>query len=958
MQVLISMVLVLLVLGRGAWGDELLLSEARDISGLSPVGVFVQKSLGSYHAHTTLTYSIEPGDCTLSRNSDGRDTLAIKGLGFLNNPGRPELPMKTLTAELPRDAEVMGIEVVSGSYREILNSVSFAAGTEPRIWMRQQEIPEQVHQRLALLSLEQARQPATGYYPGEIATYSTGRDNESAHVYIRVLPVQYSPESNKAVLVTDVKINVYYNMSTAGQQAPAGPGSADTAECVIVCPAALQSAAELLRDFHAEHEGVATSVVTTEDINATCVAATDPPYPGYSRDCGGKDKIVGYDYLLAKRIVSYLRDRQLHPNLKYVTLFGDGQLVPPSYYINEYAVYEWYDFESYYDWIPTDFFYTSPDYDFVPNYRVGRLPVSDAAQAMAVVSKIARWHDALSWDWFKRASVAGGRPFGTMWYYGELCAADVINADILNGMELAKYYYTDGTYHVAHLLPLLTTEGTGLLYHVDHGSGNRLWIGDESISAADIMVSPSPRRPLFNPRAPFVVSVSCINGAYDTDLTRFEYQPEFETIPYPTSIGEAIVLSDAGGIAYVGGSRLNAAGFSAFFDEGRLLAHHYYMEGICGSVLESYHKGRTRIGDTVYDALRCYAQDNDMSWSSERETLFGFVLLGDPVLSVPAQQPGFSNQKPYLAALEPGRYSDDGVPFYEDLPPERTRVISVISSSDSPTVDVKSIYTWTDVVLGRESLHTPSLTCTVRPKGCGYHLVRSAAQDGKEGWLYLNAQYAFVSASDILLIDADYGVDYEKFYTDAIAHLGRTCDVWENGARNFVDAETLAQYDAVIWAVPFSAPSEWEKGACRSYLDGGGRLFISGQDVGSGLTSYGYQVDEFYQRYLHAEYIGYAFIDTLTGMPRDPIGGGLTVSLRGGDGADNQYSTEEIEPLSPAVPVFIYELGREAAIRVDTGIFRVVYFAFGFEGINSQRDRDEVMKRVLDWLLYRSPRGR
>jgi hypothetical protein len=37
------------------------------------------------------------------------------------------------------------------------------------------------------------------------------------------------------------------------------------------------------------------------------------------------------------------------------------------------------------------------------------------------------------------------------------------------------------------------------------------------------------------------------------------------------------------------------------------------------------------------------------------------------------------------------------------------------------------------------------------------------------------------------------------------------------------------------------------------------------------------------------------------------------------------------------------------AIRVDTGTYKVVYFSFGFEGINSAADRQLVIERVLDW---------
>jgi hypothetical protein len=97
-------------------------------------------------------------------------------------------------------------------------------------------------------------------------------------------------------------------------------------------------------------------------------------------------------------------------------------------------------------------------------------------------------------------------------------------------------------------------------------------------------------------------------------------------------------------------------------------------------------------------------------------------------------------------------------------------------------------------------------------------------------------------------------------------------------------------------------------------------------------------------------------IDTLSVTPRDLIRNGLTINIWGGEGACTQYWPDEIEAISPAVPVFNYEPGHEAALRVDTWTYKVVYF--GFEGIASQIDRNETMKRVLDWLLERSPRGR
>jgi hypothetical protein len=44
-----------------------------------------------------------------------------------------------------------------------------------------------------------------------------------------------------------------------------------------------------------------------------------------------------------------------------------------------------------------------------------------------------------------------------------------------------------------------------------------------------------------------------------------------------------------------------------------------------------------------------------------------------------------------------------------------------------------------------------------------------------------------------------------------------------------------------------------------------------------------------------------------------------------------------------------------AGLRVDTGTYRVVYFAFGFEGINAAADRATVMDRVLKWFTLVPP---
>ena len=89
----------------------------------------------------------------------------------------------------------------------------------------------------------------------------------------------------------------------------------------------------------------------------------------------------------------------------------------------------------------------------------------------------------------------------------------------------------------------------------------------------------------------------------------------------------------------------------------------------------------------------------------------------------------------------------------------------------------------------------------------------------------------------------------------------------------------------------------------------------------------------------------------LEGIAGDPIGDGLAINISGGDGADNQVAPEEIAPYDEnASMVFNYTGDGCGAIKADTGTYKVVYFAFGFEAINNSADRNTVMSRVIRWL--------
>jgi hypothetical protein len=92
-------------------------------------------------------------------------------------------------------------------------------------------------------------------------------------------------------------------------------------------------------------------------------------------------------------------------------------------------------------------------------------------------------------------------------------------------------------------------------------------------------------------------------------------------------------------------------------------------------------------------------------------------------------------------------------------------------------------------------------------------------------------------------------------------------------------------------------------------------------------------------------------IFTLEGIPDDPISKGLTISISGGNGANNQQP-DGISPLIPATEVFTYQdSSYDGGIKVDTGVYRLVYFSFGFEAISTMNNRIKIMDNIINWLI-------
>ena len=150
-------------------------------------------------------------------------------------------------------------------------------------------------------------------------------------------------------------------------------------------------------------------------------------------------------------------------------------------------------------------------------------------------------------------------------------------------------------------------------------------------------------------------------------------------------------------------------------------------------------------------------------------------------------------------------------------------------------------------------------------------------------------------------------LNWDAYYRNALKSLGLSFDFWNGSLRGLVDKPVLNEYKdgLVIWAMPdwgYLADREG-RDMLAAYLEGGGKLFITGQDLG-----YFFGRTGFYKDYLHAKYVqDDTNIYALKGVTGDPIADSLSLVIKGGDGANNQYWPSEIDPVSPAVSIFIYD---------------------------------------------------
>ncbi len=254
------------------------------------------------------------------------------------------------------------------------------------------------------------------------------------------------------------------------------------------------------------------------------------------------------------------------------------------------------------------------------------------------------------------------------------------------------------------------------------------------------------------------------------------------------------------------------------------------------------------------------------------------------------------------------------------------RLCSVSGNSESEYSDTYGVH--------RDDVHTPPVLIVD-----GFD--RTSATNG--AWRHIQHPFAVTLGQAL----ARHSVPFEMVDNDALL-------------RGEVH---LDGYPAVFWLLGDESTHDAtfdyrEQELVKTYLQQGGKLFISGSELAWDLSYRGTAYDkEFFNNFLKAKYgADDSYSYTATGADGSPFTG---VTVHFDDGTHGIYEVDYpdlIFPLNGSATAFTYSNGYPAAVYYE-GTFpegsaagKLFYLAFPFETIYQEGERDALMGKVLEFF--------
>ena len=227
----------------------------------------------------------------------------------------------------------------------------------------------------------------------------------------------------------------------------------------------------------------------------------------------------------------------------------------------------------------------------------------------------------------------------------------------------------------------------------------------------------------------------------------------------------------------------------------------------------------------------------------------------------------------------------------------------------------------------------------------------SSNNPGMSGTVYVNN--VTTTGNNILVINAG-DREFESYVTESLDNIYD--GTYGAVSRSALEPTglSLSSFDIVIWQASNSTRAFYEEEVTKlqEYLDNGGNLLITGQDIGSDIFETSGQsqfAQSFYNDYLHTNYVAnVSNLFLVKGITNDIISNGVQFIA-------NSVYTRSLDKIAPrdtsAIGFLTYFNGPDiAGVRASADGYRVVYMATGLEQITEQPIRDTIAVRSLRWL--------
>ena len=225
----------------------------------------------------------------------------------------------------------------------------------------------------------------------------------------------------------------------------------------------------------------------------------------------------------------------------------------------------------------------------------------------------------------------------------------------------------------------------------------------------------------------------------------------------------------------------------------------------------------------------------------------------------------------------------------------------------------------------------------------------------------------FYVVSDItdLVVNGSGGPEsgyYDYMFSEGLesagsnSHAAISADVFVIGMHDRALSDIKNIYLNIAWTFPSLTTEQIQ--SVKTFMNNGGNLLISGQDIGwdlmsGAVNSHGSpEATDFYHNYLFSEYLndGTSANHILYANPDDNVfsmvADAFLVDLYNG----NMYP-DIIIARDGADEVFYYKSNdKAAAVKADTDVFKMIYFACGFEMIGQVPIANQIMRQTYHWF--------